>query len=158
MKPRIRKLNIETDKESLEQYSEKTVFAKIILDELQTSNDEGVIYEAYGVFTAYNTLIGFCSVSNYLEYDAFEYFDENSKGISEMYIEDYSDEYYSNKLELCCDLLSYVLNDESNKDSNIFFDNNININDTMAEQLGFITLDEGVLVRLSDKYKTENNL
>ena len=157
MKPRIRKLNIETDKEALEQHIDK-VYAKIILDELQSDNEDGIIYEAYGIFSSFNTLIGFCSVSNYSEYDSSEYFDENSKGISELYIEDYSDEYYSSKLELCCDLLNFILNDESNKDSNIFYDNNINLNNTMIEQLGFKILDEGVLVRLSEKYKEENNL
>ena len=151
MKPRIRKLNTDDIKslEELDNYN-----AKIIIEELSSKEDNQIFYEAYGIFIEYNTIVGCCSISDSDEYDSYKYWDDNSKAISELYLKDE----YNNDLDLYCELLSFILEDESNKDSNIFFDNNINLPSNYYEQLGFVTIQDGVLVRLSETFKKENNL
>ena len=137
MRARVRKLD-ENDLGSLERIDHCN--AKIVLEEL---NDTETDYEAYGIFEGYDTLIGFCGLSHSHEYDTYKYWDENSKCISELYLSE------SCTIELCCELLNYILTDESNKDSNIYFDNSINLKPNFYEQLGFTALYDGILVRLS---------
>ena len=139
MRARIRKLETR-DFEALEHIDNYN--AKIILEELQSNNEN---YIAYGIFIGFDTLIGFCSLSHEDEFDTYEYWDSKSKAISELYVLDI----YNDDLELYCDLLNTVLTDKDNQDINIFFDNKINLPFEYYDQLGFTLLSDGILVRLS---------
>lgn len=139
MRARIRKLN-KDDCDSLGEIDNYK--AKIIIEELQ---DDETDYLAYGVFEGYDTLVGFCGLSHSSEYETYKYWDDNSRCISELYLSEGYD------IETYCDLLNYILTDESNIDSNIYFENHINLKPSFYEQLGFVALYDGTLVRLSEE-------
>ena len=143
MKAIVRQLNIDDVKflEDIDDYR-----SKILLEELQSSNEENIDYISYGIFSESNELIGFCGLSHSEEYDSYKFWDSNSRAISELYMKDE----YNNDLSLYCDLLNFILYDKQNKNYNIFFDNIINLNFDYFDQLGFVQLDDGVLVRLVD--------
>lgn len=151
MRARIRKLE-EKDFKAMEQIENYN--AKIILEELQSNNDDQ--YIGYGVFIGFDTLIGFCGLSHGDEFDTYENWNENSRAISELYILDI----YNDDLEIYCDLFDFILQDECNKEFDIYYDNNINLPFEYYDQLGFIQQSEGILVRpsLNNNIDIENDI
>ena len=124
MKTKVKQLNIEDVNflEAIDDYR-----SKILLEELQSNNEEDIDYIAYGIFSESDELIGFCGLSHSEEYDSYKFWDSKSKAISELYMKDE----YNDDLSLYCDLLNYILYDKQNKKYNIYFDNIINLNFTI---------------------------
>ena len=143
---RIRKLN-EDDLPRLQNINSDS--AKIILEEFSD-------IQAYGIFLDLDNLIGFCALSDAEDYSNYKYYTNECKAVSEIYLL----EEYNKIPNLYCDLLDFVLNDKLNKDYIIYFDNNINLEYDMYDHLGFESIDDGILVRIPDKDKIneeENN-
>ena len=136
---RIRKLN-EDDLPALKEIDNYN--AKILVEELESKEDSS--YKAYGIFFDLDVLVGFCSISKAEDYSNYKYYDNDSLAIDEVYLlPDY------NKItSLYCDLLDFVLNDKENKDCNIFFNNNINLDESYYTHLGFDIIEDGILVRI----------
>lgn len=119
--------------------------AKILIEELESKEDNS--YQAYGIFFDLDVLVGFCSISKAEDYSNYKYYNKDSRCINEVYI--LPD--YSKIISLYCDLLDFVLNDKENKNYNIFYDNSINLEDKYYKHLGFDMIEDGILIRISDK-------
>ncbi len=151
MKPYIRKLNIE-DIELLETID--NCETRILIDELE-SKEATYLYEPYGIFLSESELIGCCALTNSYDYMTYMYWNsENSKAITELWIkDDYIGDNNEDKFDLCLDLLNYILNQDSNKDYNIYYDNNMNLYKEKIDTMEFITLYDGVLLKPNNETK-----
>ncbi len=158
MKPYIRKLNIE-DIELLKAID--NCETRILVDELESNEETTYLYEPYGIFLSESELIGCCALTNSYDYTTYQYWNsENSKAITELWIkDDYIDEEENkDKYDLCLDLLDYILNQDSNKDYNIYYDNNMNLYKEKIDKMGFITLYDGILLKPNNETKETNKL
>ena len=152
MKPYIRKLNIE-DIELLEAID--NCETRILIDELESKEEATYLYEPYGIFLSESELIGCCALTNSYDYTSYKYWNsENSKAITELWIkDDYIGDNNEDKFDLCLDLLGYILDQDSNKDYNIYYDNNMNLYKEKLDKMGFISLYDEVLLKPNNETK-----
>ena len=145
----IRKLN--TDDVDSFYNIENKVDSQIIIEELKEDRtDTTESYEAYGIFNNENVMVGCCGLSNTEDYSSCGCWDNNSKAVVELCINDN----YKQYLETYYKLLEYILNDKSNEECNIFFIDEDKLPENLYKQLGFTSLLDGTLVRLA---KEEDN-
>lgn len=150
MEIRIRKLN-EDDVTALGDIIDCNETNKIIIEEILKEKD--YMYKPYGLFID-EVLVGYCSLSSSDEYSSYKDWTNDCASIGELFIkEEYS------TVDLYCDILYYILFlDEENKNLKIYYDNNINLENKYFSHLGFIELNEGLLVRIPDSLlKEESN-
>ena len=154
MKSRIRKLNISEN--GIFDQIEDVYISNIMIEELNAvrENKSNTEYTVYGIFNRDNELIGCCGIGKDEGYASYEYWTNTSKSITEITINDK----YKNDISLYCDLLDYVLTDNGNLECNVFFDNSIDLEEEYYKQLGFISLPDGVLVRLAINYNFEEEI
>ena len=117
-------------------------------------SNTGNLGDIYGLFSEKNLIIGCCSLTDADDFSCYKFWTTDSKAISILYIEQ---EYRENEYNYF-KLIDFILNDTSNKDINIYFNNDMNLDTDLYKKLGFILLYDDTWVRVSERYRIDNNI